>query len=85
VEQKNLAIQFASKTEARFANVPFTKGVGGVPIIEGAIASFECLNRSRYDEGDHFIFVGEVERCTYASGAAPLLFHGGKFFTEHSL
>jgi flavin reductase (DIM6/NTAB) family NADH-FMN oxidoreductase RutF len=31
--------------------------------IEGAAAVFECFNRSRYEEGDHVIFVGEVERC----------------------
>jgi hypothetical protein len=29
--------------------------------------------------------VGEVERCTHRAGAAPLLFHGGKFYTEHPL
>jgi hypothetical protein len=31
------------------------------------------------------IFVGEVERCSHQPGAAPLLFHGGKFYTEHAL
>ena len=42
---------------------------------------FECFNRSRYDEGDHVIFVGEVER--YArTGAQPLIFHGGRYYTE---
>jgi hypothetical protein len=26
-----------------------------------------------------------VERCTQRTGASPLLFHGGKFYTEHPL
>ena len=43
---------------------------------------FECFNRSRYEEGDHVIFVGEVERASAAPGAQPLIFHGGRYFTE---
>ena len=53
--------------------------------FDGAVATFECFNRSRYDEGDHVIFVGEVERCSHREGASPLLYHGGKFYTEHPL
>lgn len=83
--QKALAERFASKNVDRWADVQYTEGVGGAPVLDGCVASFECFNRSRYDEGDHVIFVGEVERCTHRAGAAPLLFHGGRFFTEHPL
>ena len=54
-------------------------------LLEGAVANFECFNRSQYAEGDHVIFVGEVERCGHRPGAAPLLYHGGRFYTEHPL
>jgi flavin reductase (DIM6/NTAB) family NADH-FMN oxidoreductase RutF len=84
-DQKELAMRFASKREDRWTDVQFTEGVGGAPLLVGAAASFECFNRSRYEEGDHVIFVGEVERCSHRKGAAPLLFHGGKFYTEHPL
>jgi flavin reductase (DIM6/NTAB) family NADH-FMN oxidoreductase RutF len=84
-DQKALAERFASKDVDRWADVAFTEGVGGAPVLAGAAASFECFNRSRYDEGDHVIFVGEVERCTHRPGASPLLFHGGRFYTEHPL
>jgi prepilin-type processing-associated H-X9-DG protein len=84
-DQKALAERFASKNENRWANVAFVDGAGGAPLLLGAAASFECFNRSRYEEGDHVIFVGEVERCTHRPGASPLLFHGGKFYTEHLL
>ena len=83
--QKGLAERFASKDVDRWADVAFTEGVGGAPVLVGAAASFECFNRSRYDEGDHVIFVGEVERCSHNAGASPLLFHGGRFYTEHPL
>lgn len=84
-DQKDLALQFASKSADRFAGVPYTEGAGGAPLLQGVAATFECFNRSRYEEGDHIIFVGEVERCSHQSGAAPLLYHGGKFYTEHPL
>ena len=83
--QQALAQRFASKSIDRFADLAFVTGAGGAPLLSGAAAWFECFNRSRYDEGDHVIFVGEVERCSHQAGASPLLFHGGKFYTEHPL
>lgn len=84
-EQVALAERFALRGAERWAGVAHTAGVAGVPLIEGAAATFECFNRSRYEEGDHVIFVGEVERCSHRPGASPLLFHGGRFYTEHPL
>lgn len=84
-DQQQLARRFAEKVPDRFAGVPWEAGLGGAPLICGAIAHFECSNRSQYAEGDHMIFVGEVERCTHVPGASPLLFHGGQFYAEHPL
>ena len=84
-DQKALAERFAMRGADRFSGVEFSAGAGGAPLLTGAAATFECFNRSRYEEGDHVIFVGEVERCTHRSGASPLLFHGGRYYTEHPL
>ena len=84
-DQKTLAERFAGRQENRWKGVSFTPGVSGAPLLEGAVATLECFNRSRYAEGDHVIFVGEVECCGHRAGAAPLLFHGGRFYTEHPL
>ena len=81
-EQHELAERFASKAADRFAELAYRDGAGGAPVIPGAAAVFECFNRSRYEEGDHVIFVGEVERCERRAGASPLIFHGGRYFTE---
>ena len=81
--QKALAERFAMKGADRWQGVEFVDGIGGAPLLQGAAATFECFNRSRYEEGDHVIFVGEVERCSWRHGASPLLFHGGQFYTEH--
>ena len=81
-DQHLLAERFASRSPDRFKGVAFSEGAGGAPVLDGAAAVFECFNRSRYEEGDHVIFVGEVERCGSREGAQPLIFHGGRYFTE---
>ncbi|MBP6395194.1 MAG: flavin reductase family protein [Giesbergeria sp.] len=82
-QQQALAERFATRGVDRWAGVQYTSAANGTPLLAGAVATFECFNRSRYDEGDHVIFVGEVERCSRTAGAAPLLYHGGRFYTEH--
>jgi flavin reductase (DIM6/NTAB) family NADH-FMN oxidoreductase RutF len=84
-QQRELALRFAARGVDRWAGVAYTEGAAGAPLLEGAIATFECFNRSRYEEGDHVIFVGQVERCQHRSELRPLLYHGGRFYTEHPL
>ncbi len=84
-DQRALAERFASRGLDRWSGLDFDSGAGGAPLLRGAAAVFECANRSRYEEGDHVIFVGEVERCSHRADASPLLFHGGRFYTEHPL
>jgi flavin reductase (DIM6/NTAB) family NADH-FMN oxidoreductase RutF len=84
-DQRALAEVFASKGSDRWSGVDYQVGLAGAPLLAGAMATFECFNRSRYDEGDHVIFVGEVERCAHRADASPLLYHGGKFYSEHPL
>lgn len=79
-EQLDLCKRFATLKGDRFANVDYTLSPTGLPILAQSLAWFECHNRSRYDEGDHVIFVGEVERCGVVDAhAAPLVFHRGAF------
>ena len=83
--QQDLAQRFAAPGGERWQGTAWQPGVAGAPLIEGAVAHFECFNKSRYDEGDHVIFVGQVEQVRHQPGAAPLLFHGGRFYAEHPL
>jgi flavin reductase (DIM6/NTAB) family NADH-FMN oxidoreductase RutF len=85
VEQQALAERFASKSADRFEALELAFGQGDVPILPGCAAVFECTNRSQYHEGDHVILVGEVMACQHDATRSPLLFHGGKFYTEHPL
>ncbi len=76
--QAELAERFSRRGEDPFAVTDYELSRTGQPILTGACAWFECHNRSRYPEGDHVIFVGEVEECAVHPQAA-LLFHGGRF------
>ncbi len=68
----------ATSMADRFAGIAWREGFRGAPILDGCCAWFECFNRSRYEEGDHVIFVGEVERCGF-SAREPLVFQGGNY------
>ncbi len=62
----------------RFEGIAWREGFRGAPVLEGCCAWFECFNRSRYEEGDHVIFVGEVERCGFTE-REPLVFQAGGY------
>ncbi len=76
--QANIAAQFSKPMENRFQGLEFHLSRTGQPVLKGVSAWFECHNRNRYPEGDHVIFVGEVEHCETEPKAA-LIFHGGQF------
>ncbi|MFN3789116.1 flavin reductase family protein [Massilia sp.] len=77
--QQDLALRFSRRgTDDPFVGVEYELSRTGLPILKGVSAWFECHNRSRYPEGDHVIFVGEVEECAVHPQPA-LLFHGGRF------
>lgn len=76
--QIEIARRFARPQEDRFAGVPYTLGWAQAPLIEGAVAWFECRHFARQEAGDHVLFLGEVVRCGRRHGAG-LVFHHGRF------
>jgi 3-hydroxy-9,10-secoandrosta-1,3,5(10)-triene-9,17-dione monooxygenase reductase component len=77
-----LSSHFAKSGEDKFAKYPqrFIAGLAGVPLLQGAAATFECHSRHRYYGGDHIIVIGVVERYAH-SDLKPLLFHRGAYAT----
>ena len=49
-----------------------------MPLLENAMARFQCRTVQRVDAGDHVIFLGEVEKYD-AAGGEPLVFHSGAY------
>ena len=79
-DDAELSRHFARSGADKFAAFAerFAPGLGGVPVLEGAGASFECHSRHRYYGGDHIIVIGVVERYAH-SGRPPLVFHRGTY------
>ncbi|SDG78616.1 flavin reductase family protein [Roseospirillum parvum] len=75
--QEALSTQFARPGD-KFAGVDWRPGRFGDPLIEGAIATFECRTTARHDAGDHLILVGQVAHFDHRDGE-PLLFFGGRY------
>ncbi|NWL33033.1 flavin reductase [Paenarthrobacter nitroguajacolicus] len=82
-DQHVLSRQFATPATDKFAGVETADGIAGVPLLEGAVATFQCRTVARHDAGDHVIYVGEVESYNHHDGA-PLVFHGGKYHATAS-
>ena len=77
-DQEELAMHFARSSDDKFAGMAISPGLGDAPLLEGAIARFQCRNSYRYYGGDHIIFVGEVEAMEHKEGP-PLIFCRGAF------
>lgn len=77
-QQSALAMQFARPVADRFADVVADAGLKGMPLLRGALATFECHTHEIVAGGDHTIFIGRVLRARQIEGR-PLLFYGGRF------
>ena len=82
-DQRPLAECFAQPVSAtklrRFCDAPWHEAETGSPILDGAIAFFDCRLIERYDGGDHTIFLGEIVAAGFEQDADPLLFFAGEY------
>jgi flavin reductase (DIM6/NTAB) family NADH-FMN oxidoreductase RutF/DNA-binding MarR family transcriptional regulator len=78
VDQVRIARRFAARSPDRFKGVAIHEGLEGIPLIDGALAWFECERLTQLRHGDHWLFIGEVKRCAMADGS-PLIFRHGEF------
>jgi len=82
-EQQALAECFAQPTTAEklkaFCGADWHEAETGSPILEGALAYFDCRLTARHDGGDHAIFIGEVVAAGYRTDAGPLLWYASGY------
>ena len=74
--QQYISDRFASYLPDKFEAVEYSLGIDNVPILEGALANMECRLVNSHDNGDHTIFVGQIERTTINDGNPLVYFHG---------
>ena len=79
-DQLSVAGRFATGTPAqRFEGMSLIRSPRGAPRLDLPVAAwFECHNRHRHEEGDHVIFIGQVEHCEFRD-ALPLVYHAGGY------
>jgi flavin reductase (DIM6/NTAB) family NADH-FMN oxidoreductase RutF len=82
-DQQELAECFAQPTTAakltRFCDAAWHEAETGSPILEGALAYFDCRLTERHPGGDHTIFLGEIVAAGYREDADPLLWYGSEY------
>lgn len=78
LDQIELSNHFARQQEDKFAGIDWQEGIGGVPIFPGCAGRFQCETYSKFDGGDHWIFVGRVVAFD-DFGRSPLCFHQGSY------
>ena len=76
--QEDLSVTFATRGADKFAGLSVTRGAGGIPLLPGCSALFQCKTAFNYEGGDHVIFVGEVQEFEHFN-RAPLVFHSGRY------
>ena len=83
-DQEALAMRFASRDQDRFAGLDTTAGMGGAPLIPGALACLQCRVHQQVEAGDHIIFIGWVSTVTTSTNATTqtaLGYHRRRFLT----
>jgi len=76
LEQVELSRRFASPLADKFAGVGHTPGLGGLPVVDGCAAVFECRTEQRLEVGDHILFLGLVEAYGHQVGPTLLYCQG---------
>ncbi|WP_203711571.1 flavin reductase family protein [Asanoa siamensis] len=82
--QEKVARHFADRWRplglAQFDQIEWTPGeVTGAPLIDDAVAHFECRVWRTYDGGDHTIFLSSVVSLRWEADADSLVFVNGHF------
>ncbi len=77
-DQAAIALQFARPAEDKFRDIATYEGVGGVPLITGAIAHLVCSVVRRDPGGDHELYIGQVVDAVHTD-RSPLVYARGGF------
>lgn len=79
-DQEHLSIHFGRPFFDKFGaeSVPVLLGLGGLPLLAGAAAWFECRKEFCTYGGDHVVLFGSVERYRQFD-REPLIFHRGRY------
>jgi len=81
-DQTAVADRFARRDADRFAGATW-HDLDGLPVLNGALASFACSLEAEHDGGDHVVVVGRVLALRCHGGHDPLLYFRGAYRRVH--
>ena len=65
----------------KFENIKYFDALNGSPVLDEAMAFFECKLADTFKAGDHNLFIGDVvEAKLLATEDEPLIFHWEDYF-----
>ncbi len=73
-DSRGVSERFAQAGVGKWQGVRHRIGETGVPLLEGALATFECEVETRHAAGDHAIVLGRVLSVDVPEHAEPLVF-----------
>ncbi|MEM7237004.1 MAG: flavin reductase family protein [Pseudomonadota bacterium] len=79
-DQEAIAMRFATPGADKFAQMDWSAGKLGAPLIPDCLARFDCAMHQRVTAGDHDILMGRVVGFSRHEGQA-LVYHSGTFRT----
>ena len=77
-DQEALSRRFAEDDEDRFDGVGYKENRHGIALLDGALASIECVKQTAVPGGDHTVFIGLVTGGT-VTDRRPLLYYRGGY------
>jgi flavin reductase (DIM6/NTAB) family NADH-FMN oxidoreductase RutF len=88
-QHRGLAACFAGQTgvvgAARFAEGTWSTLRTGAPVLDDAVASFDCFVAERVESATHSIFIGRVVDVRVRPDQRPLIYAGGSYAELRSL
>ncbi|MCE5974760.1 flavin reductase family protein [Sinirhodobacter sp. WL0062] len=75
-DQAPLADRFTRRGHG-FEGLDFLRNEHDVPLLDGALARFECVTEATHEGGDHTIIIGRVVRFQAGQGEPLTFFRGG--------
>jgi flavin reductase len=77
-DQQHVSDTFAGRSEPRdgdrFSAVRWEPGATGAPLIEGALAAFDCRLQSADLVGTHHVMIGAVQSVRVSETGTPLIY-----------
>ncbi len=78
-DQKELSGQCAKPGQHALHDNQVRLASSGVPVISGALASFEMTLDQVVPAGDHHLILGRIDHYEVNEALAPLVFHKGQY------